>query len=379
MSIKENHQSGKTFYQVYVNLRSEEDPSIRAQRLTKDVASLAEAHETEKRFLKEVQKEVAERERKGASWERVVEGWELAMRKGEGTERPISKDSAENYIQVLQLYTQSWMRMSAKTITRADVRKALADIAAQGKSKSRMTTLITAVNGAFEWGIENRIIKDVDGPPTRGIKHKREEERAPEILTIAQVRKLLDAAKLCEHEWYPIWAGALLTGMRNGELYALEWNDVDFDSKRVMVSKSYNSRHKTIKSTKSGYWREVPINSELEALLKKLKASDPNRNFVFPRLTDWRRSEQARILRAFCQGVGLPSIRFHALRACFATHLIREGVAPAVVMKICGWKDLKVMQRYIRLAGIEIEGATDSLKILSLEEASGKVVELFKA
>jgi hypothetical protein len=37
-------------------------------------------------------------------------------------------------------------------------------------------------------------------------------------------------------------------------------------------------------------------------------------------------------------------------------------------MKICGWKDLKTMQRYIRLAGIEIDGATEVLKVLpSLE------------
>jgi len=33
-------------------------------------------------------------------------------------------------------------------------------------------------------------------------------------------------------------------------------------------------------------------------------------------------------------------------------------------MKVCGWKDLDTMGRYIRLAGIDELGATDSLKIL---------------
>jgi integrase len=30
-----------------------------------------------------------------------------------------------------------------------------------------------------------------------------------------------------KHPWYPIWAFAVLTVMRSGELLALEWGDVD--------------------------------------------------------------------------------------------------------------------------------------------------------
>lgn len=36
------------------------------------------------------------------------------------------------------------------------------------------------------------------------------------------------------------------------------------------------------------------------------------------------------------------------------------------------------MQRYVRLAGIEVEGATDSLKFISENEAVGKVIEIYK-
>lgn len=71
----------------------------------------------------------------------------------------------------------------------------------------------------------------------------------------------------------------------------------------------------------------------------------------------------------FCTGNGLPSVKFHALRACFATQLISTGIPPAVVMKICGWKDLKTMQRYIRLAGIDEAGATEVLRFIPTDEA----------
>lgn len=56
------------------------------------------------------------------------------------------------------------------------------------------------------------------------------------------------------------------------------------------------------------------------------------------------------------------ALQFHALRACFATQMLRNGIEAARVMKICGWKDLKTMQCYVRLAGIEIEGATEALR-----------------
>ncbi len=73
---------------------------------------------------------------------------------------------------------------------------------------------------------------------------------------------------------------------------------------------------------------------------------------------------QAQELRKFCLLTGLTSIKFHMLRACFATQLIHQGTPAIQVQKICGWKDLKTMQRYIRLAGVEIEGATEGLSFL---------------
>jgi len=178
------------------------------------------------------------------------------------------------------------------------------------------------------------------------------------------------------HQWYPIWAMALMTGMRSGELYALEWSDVDFESKRITVSKSWNGRLKKIKSTKGNYWREVPINEELGELLKSVNNLNTNSNFVLPRNRDWDRGESAKVLRAFCFGIGVPSVKFHALRACFATQMLKQGIAPAVVMKIGGWKELKTMQIYLRLAGIEIDDATRDLSFLPMQEVTEKIINL---
>ena len=39
-------------------------------------------------------------------------------------------------------------------------------------------------------------------------------------------------------------------------------------------------------------------------------------------------------------------------------------------MKICGWKDMKTMQRYIRLAGVDEAGATEALSFIPTDEAT---------
>jgi integrase len=176
-----------------------------------------------------------------------------------------------------------------------------------------------------------------------------------------------------------------MTGMRSGELYALEWTDVNFETKLISVTKSYSKRAKFldvkrypdgIKGTKSGECREIPLNQELEGFLKEQKAKEPNRRHVLPRIPAWTNSDQARHLKGFCVGIGIRPICFHALRACFATQLLQHGVAPVVVMAIAGWRDMETMMRYIRMAGVDIKQGTAPLRVLSPKEEIAKVFYL---
>jgi integrase len=224
---------------------------------------------------------------------------------------------------------------------------------------------------------------------------KEKEEELPEILTLGEIRALLTSGCDHDHAWYPIWAMALLTGMRSGELHALLWTDIEMASEEVAraqenllpekrrygmirVTKTWNTRTRSTGPTKGGYWRSVPISGELYWFLHEQKSKTGNKPHVLPRFWEWDKGEQARVLRAFCEGAGLKSIKFHTLRACFATQLISDGIAPTRVMKIGGWKDIKTMQRYIRMAGIDEAGATEGLKFLPSDEVvMGHVVNLF--
>lgn len=370
--------SGKELWKVYVNLRSPNDPTFRVQSRKKGFLTVQAAQTEEKKLLRKLSATVVQIEGQGVTWDVIIDRWESAMLNDPHSGYVPS--TAKDYASVLRRWTFAWQKRPAAEIFKGDARDVLRVMEAEGKSRKYQSNIRNMINVVFDWGVEERLIKGGHESPARGIQvAKSKGEPVPDIFTIEEIRKLLIEGKRLNHNWFHIWAVALLTGMRNGELHALVWSDVDLDNRRITVSKSYNTRMKIVKCTKAGYWRTVPISDELHALLSELKLAAGNREHVLPRFRDWDKGEQARVLRAFCIGVGLPSIRFHALRACFATQLLAHDIAPARVMKICGWKDLKTMQRYIRLAGIDEQGATQVLRVMPSDAAvMAEVVNLFE-
>lgn len=373
-------QDGKPLFTITVSKRSTVDPSIRETAKRTFAGTESQADREYQKLKAELQKRVWEQEQAGLSWGQLIDRFDQALHTGDGLDHPVKPTTAMDIIRGLQIYTRDWWKRPAKDISILDAKKVMQGMNVEGLSASRRKAVKYYISVAWSYGRENGFIPPSLVNPTTGVKtqsKKDEENKKPEILNINEIRKLLEMGKALEHPWFPVWAMALHTGCRSGELFALQWSDVDEENRIITVSKTYNGRFKKITSTKAGYWRDVPINDELLRLLRDLRAVTGSAPHVLPRFTDWSRGEQARILRQFCEGIGITSVKFHALRSCFATQLLKQGVAPVTVMKIAGWKDLKTMQRYVRLAGIEIDGATDQLKFLP-SEATATVVPLFR-
>lgn len=378
MAITEYHVNGVSFYKIYVHVKSNVDPLIRVQKRKMNIKTYKDAVKEETRITKEALIELGNKEKEGDSWERIVELWYYDQYKNDFGKRYSNKFTLNDYYNSLKRYTKDWLKRKPSEITRGDARNVIEHLTELGKSKSYICKVKNTINLVFQWGIDHRHIRDVFVSPLHGIKVDKREDKFPEILNLVEIRKFLFEAKLQNQEWYPIWAMALLTGMRSGELYALEWNDIDFQHQVIRVTKSFNKRTNEIKSTKAGYWRNVPISTELNNLLVELKQTTGSLKNVLPRNSHWDRGSQSKPLRAFLKSIGIPSVKFHTLRACFATQLLADGVEMTKVMKIGGWKDIKTMQIYLRLAGVDEKGATDGLRFLPSEETvMGHVVQLF--
>jgi len=397
MAVSKYEKDGKVFWQVYVNYRSKKDPRVRIQKKLSGIESEREARAKEKKLVFEASEDITREESRGLTWAEVIDRW--ARQQELYPTKRLAHTTVLDYEAVLRNYTKAWLNRPASEINRADGRDAIRFAQTSGRSARFCRGLKYTINMVYTWGIEERFISGVQQSPVFGLEiETTREEKKPEILSREEIRSLLKKAQEQNHPWYPIWVGAVLTGCRSGELHQLRKSDVEvisrdeaiaqdqlpFDKKRygfIRVRRSWNTRFKESGPTKAGYWRTVPVSSDFywflihDLVLEQKKTED----YLFPRHWEWDKGEQARVLRGFCEGNRLPSVKFHTLRACFATQLISTGVPATVVMKICGWRDLKTMQRYIRLAGIDEAGATESLKFIPTESAvMEKVVSMYE-
>ena len=226
--------------------------------------------------------------------------------------------------------------------------------------------------------------------PCRGIV-VRSERSELNVLNVEEVESLLKNAKEVKHDFYPIWMMAVFTGLRSGEMYALRWQDIDFNDRLISVNKQWTSKD-GIAHTKTKKSRIVPISNDLLTFLKeeKLKGTkyeetvfDSRANckvfwddFVLPRLWRWNKGTQAAVLRNFCEIIGITSIRFHDLRATFITNMLAQGVALVKVMSIVGHCKMATTDGYLRLSGVGTKGTTDKLGYSAPKDKASSMISL---
>lgn len=363
MSINKYEKDGKTFYTVYRNVLGKDNRRLRIQKRINEIETYKEALRIEKKLISELAIKMEKLEGRGLFWDEIIDRWVVSAKNGLLGD----KASQEAYIKDHQYrlkYTKRWKNKVAADINKADARKLLNDVKESGLSLSMQRKIKGSIGLIYKWGMEEGFIPH-NHNPVEGIQLHQKSEKVPKILTLDEVRKLLTEAKIRRHSWYHVWSFALLTGMRSGELLALRWPDIELDKGIIRVSRSMSQRIGGEKSTKSGYWRTVPISDELRSIIVELMQERGNKEFVLPRLTGWKSGFGGKILRIFLSEIGIEKdIVFHTLRACFATHLLASGAEAPKVMQIGGWKDFKTFQIYIRLAGVSVKGVTDSLNLL---------------
>jgi len=387
MSVTTYKAEGKTLWKVYVNIRSKANPRIRLQKLEKGFATEQAAVRREKVLIRELADQTAKLEAQGLMWDEVINRWEMAQKLFPS--RKYVETTIADHAALLRNWTKPWHGRPASELNRGDGREVIRIAESMGKKHSFLKKLKNTINVVYRWGIEERFINGVHNSPVFGLELQKErEEKMSEILSTEEIRALLRKAKEQRHPWYPVWSMAVLTGCRSGELQELRCGDLELVSRQaaleqdqrpadrrryglIRVRRTWQTRQKKVGPTKAGYWRNVPVSSELYwFLVDQLKADEKGPEaHVLPQNSIWKKGKQAEVLRAFSIANGLPSVRFHTLRACFATQLIAGGVPATVVMKIGGWKDIKTMQRYIRMAGIDEAGATEALSFIPTEEA----------
>jgi integrase len=176
------------------------------------------------------------------------------------------------------------------------------------------------------------------------------QKKAMRTLTPAEVVTLLETAS--DSQFYPVIYTALSTGLRQAELLALRWRDIDFESESILVSRALYKRRGVceFQEPKTAHSRRrVSMTLKLAAFLKEYKAE---RESLFlhlgrlPRLDDLvfaniqgKPLDPGVVSHSFARVVkraGLENVRFHDLRHTFASLMLLKGAKPKVISEALG-------------------------------------------
>ncbi len=145
---------------------------------------------------------------------------------------------------------------------------------------------------------------------------------------------------------------AAFTGLRQGELFALRWRDVDFPLARVHVRENFSG--KELKRPKSQKVRSTPMSDDVMIALAQHFTRDPEHepapdDLVFPG-PDGDYLDDMAVRRAFVKALkaaGLREVRFHDLRHTFGTVAASSGMAPVALQAYMGHASYRTTERYL--------------------------------
>lgn len=166
---------------------------------------------------------------------------------------------------------------------------------------------------------------------------------------------------------YCLYLLALNCGLRWGEVAGLQWDKIDFQTKSIIVTRTYCKHTGQIReTTKSRKVRYVGINSSLLPELKLLHATRSRAtNLVFFRngkplnLSNFKRDNFHKDLKE----AGLRRIRFHDFRHSFASHFAMKGGNLYDLQKLLGHSEIRITERYAHLSPDSIMSKTELVSI----------------
>ena len=232
-----------------------------------------------------------------------------------------------------------------------------------------LTLLISMMRHAVEIGW-------LDSAPTIR-KHRTQTPELRYLRTVDEVRQFLSASADEGPMIEALYATAVQSGLREGELAGLRWDDVDLKRRLITVQRSYDG------PTKSARVRYVPIGDGLLPVLRAHRLRRAGR-LVFSNeaQTMLRRDSRAfrQVLHRVLErsGLGRRYICFHGLRHTFATHWMMNGGDVFKLQKILGHQSIETTMRYAHLAPEAF--ATDHGRLWNLVAVpAGNVIPLRSA
>lgn len=250
-----------------------------------------------------------------------------------------------------------------------------------GKPVSTLNTYLTRFRAMLNWGYQNdwhdnyRLLNKIRLFDDDTIECTEDKYLEPEEIT--QLLNFIQDHKLWH--WYYATNVLLLTGMRSGELIALQDNDVDLKNKVIHITKTYDPLNKLVTTPKTdNSVRDIHIQPELEFVLREcrlwrtemLMERKLSSTLLIPNIhTSWYMSYAAydKFIRETTERELHHKITPHKLRHTHASLLAAAGMTPEQIARRLGHSHSDVTKEiYIHVTEQVIENDNKQIDGISL-------------
>lgn len=224
---------------------------------------------------------------------------------------------------------------------------------AHGHSKYSINKELECLKASFNYGIKWKLFGN---NPSIGVKMFATPEK--EKLAFTQQEQDLLVNSIKDDKLYLLVLFALHTGCRLKEIINIQWGDIDFINKTIMI------RNKPDFKTKTGKMRCIPTTKRLNVELLKHRKEDAAAEYIFANKYN-RKYEYgfiSKLFKRYIRSIGLPEkYHFHCLRHTFITNLIKKGVSIYLVKELAGHSDIKTTIGYTHIVTDDLRDAVNVL------------------
>ena len=223
----------------------------------------------------------------------------------------------------------------------------------KGLAANSVNGIITVIQNSLKLAYALGTIKEYAADKIRRPKTK---EKEVTCFTLSEQKKIERAALAGKKtKWLGIVV-CLYTGLRIGELLALEWKDVDFQKGMLTVSKSRhegkdeNGRYaQIVESPKTVSSRRcIPLPKQILCELRMLKRKSRSMYVISNGESSIPVRSYQRSFERLLKKLDIPHKGFHALRHTFATRALECGMDVKMLSELLGHKDPAVtLRRYV--------------------------------
>lgn len=249
-----------------------------------------------------------------------------------------AKKTCMIYVSMFERFALNHPDKELNEIDDRDIRSYLLKEKANGLSISFQNQMLNAIKFYYE------IVLDM---PNRfyHIERPRTEEKLPVVLSIAEVKKMIESANNVKHK--AIISLLYSTGMRRSELLKLEISDIDSD--RMLIH---------IRSAKGNKDRMTSLSQVSLVHLRRyyLEWRPEKHLFEGARGGMYGASSLTSVIRRAARRAGIRKrVTCHTLRHSFATHLLENGTNLRVIQELLGHRSSTTTEIYTRVAKTSYE------------------------